>query len=312
MSTLDRSVSRSPRRSPGDDMDIDKNASPPHNPSNNNKSDMKVVIVTNLTRNVVESHLQTIFGFYGEIVKVDLPLFGKSGQNRGKAALEFVDAGSAQKAASHMDGGQLDGAIVKVELSDLPIRTRSRSPRRGPGPPPARNGRDRDRFDRGPTLSRSRSRSKSKTRSRSPVVRRDRMDVVAGQAVIPIVLPGILEVVLVLVPHLDVWVTDLVLGGDPPVTPEEGMAACAADLGRVATASVRVVRGQDHIPGLGLTLVRYRTRPIPGTARAEAVRGRSVGGGGVIVVMILGTVDRGHRVKFDSLFTISYHVKSRF
>lgn len=37
----------------------------------------KVVVVTNLTRNVVESHLRTIFGFYGEITKVDLPLFGK-------------------------------------------------------------------------------------------------------------------------------------------------------------------------------------------------------------------------------------------
>ena len=42
-----------------------------------NKPDTKVVIVTNLTRNVVQEHLQTIFGFYGEIIKLDLPLFGK-------------------------------------------------------------------------------------------------------------------------------------------------------------------------------------------------------------------------------------------
>lgn len=41
------------------------------------KLDAKVVIVTNLTRNVVESHLQTVFGFYGRILKIDLPLFGK-------------------------------------------------------------------------------------------------------------------------------------------------------------------------------------------------------------------------------------------
>lgn len=79
MPTLERSVSRSPRRTPNDDgdMDVDKNTSPPHKPLINVKSDMKVVIVTNLTRNVVESHLQTIFGFYGQIAKVDLPLFGK-------------------------------------------------------------------------------------------------------------------------------------------------------------------------------------------------------------------------------------------
>jgi RNA-binding protein with serine-rich domain 1 len=41
------------------------------------KSDAKVVVVTNLTRNVVEAHLQIVFGFYGEISKIDLPLFGK-------------------------------------------------------------------------------------------------------------------------------------------------------------------------------------------------------------------------------------------
>lgn len=41
------------------------------------KPDAKVVVITNLTRNVVEAHLQTIFGFYGEIVKIDLPVFGK-------------------------------------------------------------------------------------------------------------------------------------------------------------------------------------------------------------------------------------------
>ncbi|KAM6495537.1 hypothetical protein JOM56_008243, partial [Amanita muscaria] len=118
---MSASPSVSPRRSPKDDedMDIDKNASPLHK-SPITESDRKVVIVTNLTRNVVESHVQTIFGFYGQIVKIDLPLFGKSGQNRGKAALEFVDAVAAHKAASHMDGGQLDGAVLKVELSDLP------------------------------------------------------------------------------------------------------------------------------------------------------------------------------------------------
>ncbi|PFH50536.1 hypothetical protein AMATHDRAFT_144827, partial [Amanita thiersii Skay4041] len=121
-----RSSSRSPGRSPNrDDVDIEatKHPSPPHDKSTSNNSDAKVVIVTNLTRNVVEAHLRTIFGFYGHIIKIDLPLFGKSGQNRGKAALEFSDSNSAFKAASHMDGGQLDGAVLKVELSDLPIRT---------------------------------------------------------------------------------------------------------------------------------------------------------------------------------------------
>ncbi|KAI1795142.1 hypothetical protein LXA43DRAFT_1091263 [Ganoderma leucocontextum] len=113
MSVRGRSLSPRPLR----DEDVDMDGSPPAN------SHAKVVIVTNLSRNVMEAHLQAIFGFYGEIVKVDLPVYGKSGQNRGKAALEFLDSASAHKAVSHMDGGQLDGAIIKAELSELPVRS---------------------------------------------------------------------------------------------------------------------------------------------------------------------------------------------
>ncbi|KAM5540417.1 hypothetical protein V8D89_005875 [Ganoderma adspersum] len=150
MSVRGRSLSPRPLR----DEDVDMDGSPPAN------SHAKVVVVTNLTRNVMEPHLQAIFGFYGEIVKVDLPVYGKSGQNRGKAALEFLDSASAHKAVSHMDGGQLDGAIVKVELSELPVRSRSRSRSRSPRPPP------RPRYGRGP-----KSMSRSPSRSRSPLPR---------------------------------------------------------------------------------------------------------------------------------------------
>ncbi|KAJ7638598.1 hypothetical protein FB45DRAFT_1054862 [Roridomyces roridus] len=88
-------------------VDQDADMEPAGNPS------ARVVIITNLSRNVVETHLKTIFGFYGEIIQIDLPLYGKSGQNRGKAALEYSDSPAAQKAASHMNGGQIDGAVVK-------------------------------------------------------------------------------------------------------------------------------------------------------------------------------------------------------
>ena len=146
-------------------MDVDRETN-----ATDNKADAKVVIINNLTRNVVEAHLQTIFGFYGPIIKIDLPIFGKSGQNRGKAALEFADAPSAHKAASHMDGGQLDGAVLKVELSNLPVRSRSPSPRVPRGPPP--------RAARMPARDRPRSfsRSRSRTRSRSPPFRGGRRD----------------------------------------------------------------------------------------------------------------------------------------
>ncbi|EPT03703.1 hypothetical protein FOMPIDRAFT_1079421, partial [Fomitopsis schrenkii] len=120
MSTRGRSTSPRPLHDEDVDMENGNGYDKPH---------AKVVIVTNLTRNVVEAHLRTIFSFYGDITKIDLPVFGKSGQNRGKAAIEYADTASAHTAASHMDGGQLDGAILKVELSELPVRSRSRSPR---------------------------------------------------------------------------------------------------------------------------------------------------------------------------------------
>ncbi|KAJ3489707.1 hypothetical protein NLI96_g1926 [Meripilus lineatus] len=148
MSTRGRSTSPHPLHDA--DVDMENGA--------NDKPNAKVVIVTNLTRSVVESHLQTIFGFYGEIIKIDLPVYPKSGQNRGKAALEYVHASSAHKAASHMNGGQLDGATLKVELSDLPVRSRSHSrSRRSPLRP--RNGREKPG---------GRSYSRSVSRSRSP------------------------------------------------------------------------------------------------------------------------------------------------
>ncbi|KAI5833199.1 hypothetical protein K523DRAFT_370058 [Schizophyllum commune Tattone D] len=118
-------------------MDID--SAKPKNEDERLNPDAKVVIVQNLTRNVVEAHLQTIFSFYGTINKIDLPTFAKSGQNRGKAAVEFTEPAFAHKAYTHMNGGQLDGAVLKLELSDLPPLTLApprpaRRPLRAPTP----------------------------------------------------------------------------------------------------------------------------------------------------------------------------------
>ena len=66
MSTRGRTASPQSR---GADMDLDKQS--------DSKPDAKIIIVTNLTRNVVEAHLQAIFGFYGEVVKIDLPTYAK-------------------------------------------------------------------------------------------------------------------------------------------------------------------------------------------------------------------------------------------
>jgi hypothetical protein len=79
MSARGRSTSPHPLRDEDVEMDTSSNHEKADlgSPNGVNKPDSKVVVVTNLTRNVVQDHLQTIFGFYGEIVKLDLPLFGK-------------------------------------------------------------------------------------------------------------------------------------------------------------------------------------------------------------------------------------------
>ncbi|KAF4574752.1 hypothetical protein EYR36_006102 [Pleurotus pulmonarius] len=101
------------------------------------KPNAKVVIVTNLTRNVVKAHLQVIFGVYGDVAKIDLPVYGKSGQNRGKAAVEYAESQAARKAASHMNGGQLDGAVLKAHATAVADsgRLRAHEPARARGLP---------------------------------------------------------------------------------------------------------------------------------------------------------------------------------
>ena len=66
MSTRGRSTSPHPLHDA--DVDMDGRQDKPH---------VKVISVTNLTRNVAKEHLQTIFGFYGEITKIDMPVFAK-------------------------------------------------------------------------------------------------------------------------------------------------------------------------------------------------------------------------------------------
>lgn len=77
----ERGRSSSPRPLRNVDMDVDSTVTGTVNIDGGNdaaqKPAAKVIIVTNLTRNVVGLHLHQVFGFYGEITKIDLPIFGK-------------------------------------------------------------------------------------------------------------------------------------------------------------------------------------------------------------------------------------------
>ncbi|KAL4987133.1 hypothetical protein BDW68DRAFT_188243 [Aspergillus falconensis] len=164
------------------------------------------IVVEKLTKNVTEPHLLEIFGSFGEIRSIELPVNHAFMTNRGTAYIIYHDPADAEAAIAHMHEAQLDGAVLNVSIV-LPKRAFSRSPppmpsargkygrqRHLPGrpanhssrhssyqqraSPPRRYGRSRamERHDlyRPRSLSRSRSRSPSRSRSRSPSRSRSR------------------------------------------------------------------------------------------------------------------------------------------
>jgi len=83
--------------------------------------------VSNLTRNVTKEHLEEIFGHYGQVRSVEL--------NNGKdGILKFVSAivtfqkdRDAEQAMIHMDGGQIDGNLIKVSFVLVPSTKRAKN-----------------------------------------------------------------------------------------------------------------------------------------------------------------------------------------
>ncbi|ORZ02690.1 hypothetical protein BCR43DRAFT_406586, partial [Syncephalastrum racemosum] len=76
--------------------------------------------ITNLTRNVTPDHIDEIFGQFGQIVKLDLPMNHKLRRNLGLAYVEYKTEEEMQKAISYMDKGQLDGKYLDVAVAPPP------------------------------------------------------------------------------------------------------------------------------------------------------------------------------------------------
>lgn len=119
------------------------------------------IIVEKLTKNVTEAHIREIFGTYGKIESIHMPLNRRFNINRGLCYIEYDSATDADKAIANMHEGQLDGNVLIVSPV-LPKRSASYS--RSPSPRRRRGSYGRDTSRRRRSYSRSRSRS----RSRSP------------------------------------------------------------------------------------------------------------------------------------------------
>ncbi|MCJ1405194.1 hypothetical protein MMC11_008420, partial [Xylographa trunciseda] len=91
------------------------------------------IVVEKLTKNVNEAHLREIFGAYGPIREVELPMNRQFMTNRGTAYIMYNSPNASEAAIAHMHEAQLDGAVIHVSIV-LPRRKFSRSP------PPARRG----------------------------------------------------------------------------------------------------------------------------------------------------------------------------
>ncbi|KAJ5225140.1 Serine/arginine-rich splicing factor SR45 [Penicillium chermesinum] len=72
------------------------------------------IVVEKLTKNVTEGHLHEIFGSFGDIEYLDLPINRSFMTNRGTAYITYFDPADAEAAISHMHEAQLDGAVLNA------------------------------------------------------------------------------------------------------------------------------------------------------------------------------------------------------
>ncbi|KAJ5108761.1 Serine/arginine-rich splicing factor SR45 [Penicillium angulare] len=113
--SLSRSSSRGRsgrrNRSPSYSRSPSRDVSPPRSAK---------IVVEKLTKNVTEAHLREIFGSFGDIEHLDLPMNRTFMTNRGTAYIIYFDPADAEAAIAHMHEAQLDGAQpIEETLGDL-------------------------------------------------------------------------------------------------------------------------------------------------------------------------------------------------
>ncbi|KAK8074518.1 hypothetical protein PG997_009181, partial [Apiospora hydei] len=85
------------------------------------------IVVEKLTKNINEDHLREVFGQYGPIRDLDLPMNRQFNTNRGTAYILYIHEADAEAAIAHMHEAQVDGATINVSIV---LPRRKFSPRR--------------------------------------------------------------------------------------------------------------------------------------------------------------------------------------
>ena len=91
------------------------------------------IYVGNLARATSEDALRQIFEAHGSVDRVNIIVDRDTGQSRGFGFVEMPDQGEAEAAIAALDGHELDGWNLKVNVAKprTDNRNRSRGPRRG-------------------------------------------------------------------------------------------------------------------------------------------------------------------------------------
>ncbi|OTA92927.1 hypothetical protein M434DRAFT_12009 [Hypoxylon sp. CO27-5] len=85
------------------------------------------IVVEKLTKTINEDHLREIFGQYGPIRDLDMPMNRQFNTNRGTAYILYIHEADAEAAIAHMHEAVLDGTVINVSIV-LPRRKFSPSP----------------------------------------------------------------------------------------------------------------------------------------------------------------------------------------
>ncbi|TRX88960.1 hypothetical protein FHL15_010188 [Xylaria flabelliformis] len=85
------------------------------------------IVVEKLSKTINEDHLYEIFGQFGTIRDLDLPMSRQFGHNRGTAYILYVNETDAEAAIASMHEANVDGAIINVSIV-LPRRRFDPSP----------------------------------------------------------------------------------------------------------------------------------------------------------------------------------------
>lgn len=78
---------------------------------------MTKIYIGNLNYDTTADTLKAAFEEYGTVETVDIPVFRESGKTRGFAFVTMTDSDAAEMAISALNGTELDGRTLRVNLS---------------------------------------------------------------------------------------------------------------------------------------------------------------------------------------------------